>query len=236
VLTIDARRAGVVTGARVLDLGCGGGRHTFDGLRSGASVVALDAGEEEVVGVTGMVAALAEAGELPAAHFGAARGDASALPFPRAAFDTVVAAEILEHLPDDGGALGEIARVLRRGGHLALSVPRWGPERVNWALSAAYHSVEGGHVRIYRRRALERLLDGAGFTVVGRAYRHGLHSPYWWLRCAIGVEREDHPLVAAYHRMLVIQIERAPRILEWIDRVLDPVIGKSLVLYCVKRG
>ncbi|MFI5427919.1 hypothetical protein [Aeromicrobium sp. UC242_57] len=36
-----------------------------------------------------------------------------------------------------------------------------------------------------------------------RDHAHALHSPYWWLKCAVGVNREQHPLVRAYHRPLV---------------------------------
>ena len=81
-------------------------------------------------------------------------GDAYRLPFPDGAFDVVVISEVLEHIPDDRDAIAELDRVLRPGGTLAVTVPRWWPERICWALSDAYHQVEGGHIRIYRRRQL----------------------------------------------------------------------------------
>ena len=74
------------------------------------------------------------------------------LPFADATFDRVICSEVLEHLPDDRTAMGELARVLRPGGTMAMTVPRYGPELVNWALSDEYHAVQGGHIRIYRRR------------------------------------------------------------------------------------
>ena len=43
MLTVDLGRAAVVPGMWVLDVGCGGGRHTFACLKAGAHVVALDA-------------------------------------------------------------------------------------------------------------------------------------------------------------------------------------------------
>jgi SAM-dependent methyltransferase len=235
MLTIDRRRSGCVVGARVLDLGCGGGRHTFDALRAGAATVAFDRSGDDVTSVAGMVAAMSEVGEITDQRFGSAVGDATTLPFADGCFDVVVAAEILEHLPADTAAVSEIVRVLRPGGTFALSVPRTGPERVNWMLSKAYHEVEGGHVRIYRRRSLERLVESRGLTVVGHEYRHGLHSPYWWLRCIVGVDRADHRLVAAYHRFLVWDIVRRPLLTRGLDAIFNPFIGKSLVLYCTKR-
>jgi SAM-dependent methyltransferase len=233
VLTIDRERAGTVRGSRVLDVGCGQGRHTFDAARAGATVVALDHSAADVSSTAGMLVALGEGGEIPM-PFGPLVADATAMPFANGVFDVVVASEILEHLADDRLAIDEAVRVLRAGGTLAVSVPRRGPERINWMLSRAYHEVEGGHIRIYRRRALERLVTDAGLAVVGRTYRHGLHTPYWWLRCVVGVEREDHRLVAAYHRFLVWDIVRRPLVTRLLDAVLNPFVGKSLVLYCEK--
>jgi hypothetical protein len=91
----------------------------------------------------------------------------------------------------------ELARVLAPGGLLAVTVPRWGPELVCWALSSAYHEVEGGHVRIYRGSELRRRLAAQGLEPVGAHHAHGLHAPYWWLKCAVGVDDADHRLVAA---------------------------------------
>jgi len=119
---------------------------------------------------------------------------------------------------------------------MAVTVPRFGPELVNWSLSDRYHSVEGGHVRIYRRSQLIDRLNAAGLEATGVDYTHGLHSPYWWLKCLVGVERSAHPLVAAYHRLLVWDIEKAPSLTRMADRVLNPLIGKSMVVYLERPG
>ncbi len=50
MLTVDYDRLGVRPGDRLLDLGCGFGRHAFEAARRGAAVVALDAGADEVAG------------------------------------------------------------------------------------------------------------------------------------------------------------------------------------------
>ena len=144
------------------------------------------------------------------------------------------AAEVLEHIPDDGRAIAELVRVLRPGGMLAVTVPRWLPERICWALSDAYHEVEGGHVRIYRESELAAQLADAGLVAEGHGFAHALHSPYWWLKCAVGVDDADHPLVRAYHRLLVWDIMRAPAATRVADRLLNPVLGKSVVLYVRK--
>jgi SAM-dependent methyltransferase len=97
---------------------------------------------------------------------------------------------VLEHLHDDEAAMAELLRVLRPDGTLVVTVPRFGPEVVCWGLSRAYHEVEGGHVRIYRRSQLRDRLGRAGARIVDRHHAHALHAPYWWLKCAVGVERE----------------------------------------------
>jgi hypothetical protein len=130
--------------------------------------------------------------------------------------------------------MAELARVLRPGGTMAVTVPRWFPELVNWALSDDYHSVEGGHVRIYRRGTLVERLRSAGLTYRGQGFAHGLHSPYWWLKCAVGVRNDDHPLVRAYHRLLVWDITDRPLVTRAAEAVLNPIIGKSLVIYLEK--
>ena len=231
MLTIDYERLGLAEGMRLLDLGCGQGRHTFEALRRGAEVIAADLNQADLADVEMMVTAMAEAGEIkppgkPVTH----RADALDLPFEDESFDRVIAAEILEHIPDDRTATAEIARVTRRGGIVAVSVPRRWPERVCWALSDEYHEVEGGHVRIYRRSQLTAGLVAAGLEPLGGHYAHALHSPYWWLRCAVGLSNEN-VLTRAYHRMLVWDILKAPALTRRGEQLLNPVLGKSLVLY-----
>lgn len=236
MLTVDYGRLGVRPGDRVLDLGCGFGRHAYQAARLGAAVVACDAGAEEVRNVNDTFGAMAVAGELDPveARVGAVQGDALALPFGDATFDRVIASEVLEHIPDDRQAMAELTRVLRPGGSMAVTVPRCGPEFVNWALSDEYHEVPGGHVRIYRRRQLVERLQGTGLSMVGSHHAHGLHAPYWWLRCLVGPTNDTHPAVARYHQLLVWDIEKAPKVTRYADRLLNPLVGKSLVVYLEK--
>ena len=183
---------------------------------------------------------MTEAGEVPAAARSATtRGDATRLPFPDAAFDRVVAAEVLEHIDDDMGAIRELARVLRPGGTIAATVPAFLPERISWAITDEYHApyVPGGHVRIYTRAELRNKLGAAGTEPYAHHKEHGLHSPYWWLRCAVGPTDDDHPLVRAYHQVLSWDIAGTrpwSRLTRAADRALTPLIGKSLVVYARK--
>jgi SAM-dependent methyltransferase len=233
MLTADYDRLGVRSGDRVLDLGCGFGRHAYEAARRGAEVIALDAGRDEVEGVAATFAAMEEAGELDPlrVRVGAIQGDGLHLPFADGTFDRVICSEVLEHIPEDTTAMAELARVLRPGGTMAITVPRFGPELINWALSDEYHNVPGGHVRIYRRSILFGRLESQGLEVTGTGYAHGLHSPYWWLKCAVGTTNDEHRAVKAYHKVLVKDIVEAPRSTRLADRALSPLIGKSFVVY-----
>ena len=236
MLTVDFGRLGLVPGERVLDLGCGAGRHAFEVLRRGGQVVALDTDTAELRSVRAMFAAMRDEGQIASGGSGeTVAADATSMPFGDATFSRVIAAEVLEHIGADQAALNEISRVLRPGGVAAVTVPAWLPERICWRLSDDYHNVPGGHVRIFTRRELEIKLARAGLLVTGHHHAHALHSPYWWLKCSVGVHDDDHPLARAYHRMLVWDIMRAPAVTRLADRALNPLIGKSVVVYAVRQ-
>ncbi len=74
------------------------------------------------------------------------------------AYDLIVLLDVLEHIPDDAGALAGLTTKLKRGGRLLVTVPA-----VPWLWSA--HDVAHHHQRRYTPAALRRVVEGAGFRV-----------------------------------------------------------------------
>jgi SAM-dependent methyltransferase len=244
MLTVRFGQLGVRRGDLVLDMGCGAGRHAFESYRLGARVVAFDYLASELKDVAGLFAAMREAGEAgtdPGSLAATTNGDALALPFPDGTFDRIIASEVLEHVTDDQQALRELARVLKPGGTLAATVPAWLPEQVCWALSDEYHApfVEGGHVRIFTEPQLRHRMRDSGLRPRGAHHAHALHSAYWWLKCAVGPTNDEHPLVRAYLQVLTWDImgtQPMATVTRLTERVLNPLFGKSLVVYARKPG
>jgi SAM-dependent methyltransferase len=237
VQTIRFDRLGARPGDLVLDAGAGFGRHAFGLALHGCNVVALDFAADEVVGTRATFGGMIDAGQIhPDRYVGVLRGDATRLPFGDGAFDRVITSEVLEHIQADTSAIAELVRVLRPGGTLAATVPTWLPEKINWMLSDEYHApaAAGGHVRIYSATELTAKLRAAGLRVTGSHHAHALHSPYWWLKCAVGPRNDDHPLVRRYRALLEWEIVKQPRGMAVLERALSPVLGKSLVVYATK--
>ena len=234
MLTIRFDRLGVQPGDLVLDAGAGFGRHAFELARRGVNVVALDYAADEVIATRNVFGAMLEGGEIAADRYvGVLRGDATRLPFADDSFDRVITSEVLEHIQADVDAIAELVRILRPGGTFAATVPSWFPEKINWMLSDEYHAPKsvGGHVRIYSATELKAKLRTAGLEVLGSHHAHALHSPYWWLKCAVGPRRTDSRAVNAYQKLLEWEIVKQPASMKLVERGLAPMLGKSLIVY-----
>ena len=239
MLTINFDRLKLEEEHMVLDLGCGFGRHAFEVLRRGAEVVACDMALNELHEVRATYAAMAEVGEIKitSGAFTSA-GDATRLPFQDETFDRIIASEVLEHIYNDEDALDELFRVLKPQGILAITVPSYFPEKICWWLSDEYHApIEvGGHVRIYKKRELEAKIAAAGLVTIDFHRAHALHSPYWWLKCAVGTKNDQNWLVKAYLRFLTWDIVKQPTSTRLAEKILQPVLGKSAIIYAQKTA
>jgi len=233
MLTVDFNEIPLTSGMRVLDAGCGSGRHLCEAFRTpGVEVAGVDLSRVDLCKAKGFLSLMAREQE---GRWLVACADVTNLPFASGWFDVVVCSEVLEHVFDNQAAVTELVRVLKPGGDLVVTVPRYLPERVCWALSEAYHREPGGHIRIYQKEELLSLLEAAGTLCRRIRYRHGLHSPYWWLKCLVGHKNEISPPVRAYRRFLEWDIMRHPPLTAMMDRILNPLIGKSIIFY-LKKG
>jgi ubiquinone/menaquinone biosynthesis C-methylase UbiE len=165
MLTVDFQKLRLEPGDRVLDAGCGAGRHVCEAFRiKGVDVVGIDLNWDDLckTATTLYLMHMQDGGGQERCLI--SRADVARLPFKDGAFDAVICSEVLEHIQDNRKAVRELIRVLKPGGELVISVPRYLPERICWALSEAYHNEPGGHIRIYKRKELQALLEAAGVT------------------------------------------------------------------------
>jgi 2-polyprenyl-3-methyl-5-hydroxy-6-metoxy-1,4-benzoquinol methylase len=231
--TIDFRYFYLKPGSRVLDAGCGTGRHLCEALRPhGVDVVGIDLNREDLFRTKEALSFLKKEKN---GSWMVAMADITKLPFKDEAFDIIICSEVLEHIPENISAINELMRVLKRGKDLVVSVPSFLPEKICWAISESYHREPGGHIRIYKKKELINLLENAGAKCWKIRYKHALHAPYWWLKCVVGHKNERSRLVNLYKKFLEWDIMTHPSWTHWLDKFLNPVMAKSIVFY-LKKG
>ncbi len=228
---IDPDKLGLPPRARVLDVGCGTGRHLLELSRLSGDFVGLDMDHEDLMKFNYMLKLTAK--ERPVvANVSAVEGDGECLPFADGLFDCVICTETLEHVPDDGAVLGELLRVLRQGGTLVISVPDEHSERLLWKLSPRYRTTPGGHVRIYRRSDIARLLRDYGAEPFATEYRHSLESVRWLVHSVVDREwGRPGPITRGIRWLLDTPSHRNWRSLAWSDAIGNRLLPKSIVLY-----
>ena len=197
MLTVDFDRLGLRPGDRVLDLGCGAGRHAFEMYRRGADVDRLRPGRRRAGrGARPVRARCARPARCPrGAEADVKEGDALSLPFADGEFDRVVAAEVLEHIPADiqarspssSGCCGPAARSRSR---CRAGCPRWSAGRCPTTTTTSRAATSGSTPTTSWSRKLSRRRPG---RTTARDHAHGLHSPYWWIKCAVGVDQRRAP-------------------------------------------
>jgi len=126
-------------------------------------------------------------------------------------------------------------RILKPQGDLVVSVPRYFSERICWLISPAYSSEDGGHIRIYKKKKLQNMLANQGTKCWKINYKHALHAPYWWLKCMVGLKNEKNVFIRYYKKFLEWDIMCKPQLVRFVEELLNPIIGKSIVFY-LKKG
>ena len=200
MVTVDFHKLKLKPHSLVLDAGCGNGRH----LRALAKlpnlkIIGIDRNgsdlNDALTGLKNMPDALSD-------NYLVSCADIKNLPFASASFDCVICSEVLEHIPEHENALKELVRILKPQGDLVVSVPRYFSEKICWLISPAYYNEEGGHVRIYKKKNLQKMLANQGVKCWKINYKHALHAPYWWLKCLVGLKNEKNVFIRYYKKFL----------------------------------
>ncbi len=232
LLTVDLARLEIGPGDLVLDAGCGEGRHCFGALERGARVVGLDLDRGSLDRGSGPLRARArEVGSVGLMI----HGNTFRLPFRDETFDRVICSEVMEHVHDWRGAARELARVVRPHGRVAVTIPTATSEHLYLRLGDDYFESPGGHIRIFNPRTLARGLSEAGLATTGVGFAHALHTPYWALRSVAGLPRADGSRLVRAYRTFLIRATQS-RLLDRVEKLLNHVCPKSVVLYAEKRG
>ena len=235
MITVDFKRLPLKPGDKILDMGCGEGRHTAKASEfSGTLCVGSDRSHDDLVTAAEKLNFHHQLISDPRGKWTLARSDIGQLPFKDRCFDGVICSEVMEHIPGEEMALKELVRVLKPGGTLVVTVPRFWPETLCWILSREYHHTPGGHIRIYHKYELIRQVRRQGMLFKASHHAHALHTIYWWLKCLAGVHRTDVGLVNLYHKLLVWDLMEKPLTTRALERILNPIMGKSMVLYFQK--
>ena len=165
-------------GARVIDLGCGGGHVAYTVAPFVQSVVAYDLSADMLTAVD------VEAKRRGIGNLSTARGPAEALPFPDASFDAVFSRFSTHHWPDVRQGLREARRVLKRGG-VAVFADAIAPEQpvLDTFLQTFEMMRDPSHVRDYSSGEWVAFAAEAGFKVTGVTRRMlPLEFDPWLLR------------------------------------------------------
>jgi len=164
-----------------LEAGCGSGTLSLKLVARGCQMVSIDLSRGFVNRLYEKVTSSGLQDKLLIV-----RGSVTHLPLRQDLFDAVFSGEVLEHIPDDQGAVREYYRVLRSGGTCIITVPcnpRLWTIADNWA----------GHCRRYTTRMIEGTFETAGFVIKG--------IRYW-----------GFPLLNAFHRLVFVTwVKRAAK-------------------------
>ncbi len=171
---VDLDLLGVRPGTRVLDVGCGVGRLMLRIARRGCFATGVELMRPDLRSAQRLLDEFRQQVEL-------IEGDGGRIPFATDTFDFVTCTETLEHVADPGLALRELARVLKSGGHLVVSVPDTLPELIARQMSELYRIDPWGHRRIFTRKGIERTVEAAGLRVYAKRFRNSVEAGYWTL-------------------------------------------------------
>ena len=178
----------------LLDMGCGEGRHSIGAyIETKVNVLGFDLSINDLVIARGRLDDFDTSDIQSLCQFG--RADIISLPFADCSLDAVICSEVLEHVDSPQKSIEELIRVLKPGGILALSVPRYLPELICWKLSKEYSKTPGGHIRIFRHNQLKTLGTENGLEYQNFHWPHGSLYMIPWIKFFIFFPRNRSVLI-----------------------------------------
>jgi len=235
MITVELDLLDAQDGDFILDAGCGNGRHSWETCKQKrSSIVAFDINGSDLQKNKWVLDQLKEQNDARA-EYHLVIADVTSLPFKDGCFNRIICSEVLEHIPRDDIAMGELVRVLDEDGAIGISVPHHFAESICWKLSDEYYGFPGGHIRIYKTGTLLELARSKGLEVDAVRHKHGLHTLYWMLRCLFGIKKEDARVPALYHRFLEWEMRGDHRFFRALEAFIDRFCPKSVAIYARRR-
>lgn len=234
MLTVDFDTLNVKEGQLVLDAGCGLGRHSVEFRRRGAFVFSMDMDLPSLIQTASTLEGMTETDNRYGNNsFMVHAGDALNLPFRNETFDRIICAEVMEHVIDDFRACSELARVLKKKGRIAITVPTFFSEMIYDTLTYEYFTSPGGHVRKYFPSVLADIMRKNGLEIYSVGFRHSFHTIWWMIRSVVGLHNAEHPFTKVYHRFLIYCL--ASKFMRKAESFANYFFPKSIVLYAWKK-
>lgn len=197
--------------AKILEIGCGAGNVSSFLAQSGYVVIGCEFYPEAV--------------EKSWPGFQMVRGDTKDLPFQDNSFDIVGLFDVIEHVQDDIASLKEAARVVRKGGIIAVTAPAR-EELWSWVDEISFHK------RRYTKRMLNRVLLKAGLYSLLTEYMFmSLYIPMRYIRRE-NKKINDHFKISGFLNILLKGIFNVERL---ISKGLPLPIGTSLIAVAQKN-
>jgi len=165
----------------ILDLGCGNGYLVNHLISLGYNAYGTDASEKGI----------AIAKQTNADRFFVQDLSSGKLPFElqNILFDTIISTEVIEHLYDPEGFINFCKEVFNNKGELIITTPYHGYlknlgislfNKWDWHMNPLWH---GGHIKLWSRATLSRLLTNAGFSII--KFKGCGRIPYFWMSMII---------------------------------------------------
>tara|TARA_B000000565_G_scaffold178259_1_gene135128 strand:+ start:4061 stop:4756 length:696 start_codon:yes stop_codon:yes gene_type:complete len=216
---------------KVIDVGCGNGRHLKSlGFKlTDSEIIGIDQSASEITKLN------KEFNESVCKNGNAYKfitGDIRDMDVPDNSQDLVVCSEVLEHVPNFETVLEECYRILKPGSVMLISVPSYFPESLCWKYSKKYMQTPGGHIRIFKKNFLKERFKALNLKLFKHHREHALHSIYWIIRARNNMEENN--FLKSFHNLLVRQMFGQAKFSFALEKLLNPFFGKSECFYLRK--